>query len=78
MYLDEDIMQCKERLKEYYGDLEMLLAWLRDNGVLDNMDGKDGFRRLSKDTFEWVQGDRSIELTEEETDAFNRLGLLFK
>lgn len=78
MYLDEDIMQCKEKLQEYYADLETLLVWLRDNGALDNMDGKDGFKRLSKSSFEWVQGDRAIELTEEETAAFDRLGLLFK
>lgn len=67
---------AKDKVKRYYDDLETLLVWLLDYGVLDDMDGEKGFKPLSKDVYEWECGDRSIELTERETKAFKRLGLI--
>ena len=70
------IEHAKDKVKRYYDDLETLLAWLLDYGALDDMDGENGFKPLSKDVYEWECGDRAIELSESETKAFKRLGLI--
>ena len=70
------IEHAKCKVKSYYDDLETLLAWLLAYGVLDDMDGGNGFKPLSKDVYEWEWGDRSIKLMDYETEAFKRLGLI--
>lgn len=78
MYKYTRIAQEQEDVNDYINDLETLLSWLVDYGVLDNLDGKNGFVDIGNGTWEWRCGDRSIELSDFQVDALDRLGLLFK
>lgn len=60
----------------YIDDLQTLLDWLKDDGVLT--DEQHRFVKFYDNSYTWWCGDKSIQLSPGEAFALQRLGFIFE
>lgn len=64
------------KVSNYLDDLQTLLDWLKDTGVLT--DEQHCFVKFDDDCYTWWCGDKSIQLKPGEAFALQRLGFIFE
>ena len=72
----QTIYKDLNKVGNYLDDLQTLLDWLKDNGVLTNK--QHCFVKFDHSCYTWWCGDESIQLSPGEAFALQRLGFIFE
>ena len=72
----QTIYKDLNRVGDYIDDLQTLLDWLKDNDVLT--DEQHCFVKFHNDCYTWQCSDKSIQLSQGEAFALQRLGFIFE
>ena len=72
----QTIYKDLNKVGNYLDDLQTLLDWLKDNGVLTNK--QHCFVKFDHSCYTWWCGDKSIQLSPGEAFALQRLGFVFE
>lgn len=72
----QTIYKDLNKVWDYIDDLQTLLDWLKDNDVLTNEQHR--FITFDNDCYTWWCGGKSIQLSQGEAFALQRLGFIFE
>ena len=72
----QTIYKDLNRVWDYIDDLQTLLDWLKDNDILT--DENHCFVKFHNDCYTWQCNDKSIQLSQGEAFALQRLGFIFE